>query len=54
MSETVILAIVQGVVDLLAALADTPTQAQVDAAVRQALVRGADLEMQQEFKGEAP
>ena len=54
MTETLILAVVQAVIELISDLEGAPSQATVDAAVRAALVKASDIDMQTEFKGQAP
>lgn len=53
-TEELILAAVQAVLDLIKGLSGAPSQAQVDAAIRTALVTASDLDMSQEYKGQAP
>jgi hypothetical protein len=48
-SEAVILAIVGGVLALVKDLEGAPTQAQIEAQVRAALVKASDLQMALEF-----
>lgn len=54
MTEELILAAVAAVVELVKDLAGAPTQSQVDAAIRAALVKASDLDMQAEYAGQTP
>jgi hypothetical protein len=53
-SEELILMIVAGVVDLIKGLEGAPSQAQVEATIRDALVKASDLEMAREFPNDKP
>lgn len=54
MTEELITTVVEAIVALVASLEGQPTQAQIEATVRAAMVKASDLSMQTEFAGQAP